>query len=121
VRNLGIVVIGRNTFLNLNDIQAFIQSESGFQESRFEPIYGDTCGNFIDGFDFFSTPESDCKTTKYGFINKKGKEVIKLKYDWVNQFHEGLASVTFNYKSGSSDKKQSHPLDTIVSGFEVKR
>ncbi|TCC99171.1 WG repeat-containing protein [Pedobacter hiemivivus] len=30
---------------------------------------------------------------KYGFVNAKGQEVIKPKYDWVDEFSEGLCVV----------------------------
>lgn len=34
---------------------------------------------------------------KYGFVNKKGEEVVPLKYDKVESFSEGMAKV---YKDG---------------------
>ena len=33
------------------------------------------------------------KGDKYGYIDKKGKEVIKLKYDDASDFSEGIAPV----------------------------
>ena len=42
---------------------------------------------------------------KYGYINKKGKEVIKLKYDWGGDFSEGLAAVKMGNKRGFINNK----------------
>ena len=33
---------------------------------------------------------------KYGFINKKGKVVIPIKFDYAQQFYEGEAEVSLN-------------------------
>jgi len=46
------------------------------------------------------------KPGKWGFINKKGKEVVSPQYDSVNRFSEGLAAVQDqNKKWGFIDKK----------------
>ena len=37
---------------------------------------------------------------KYGFIDKTGREVIPIKYDYVFNFSEGLATVQLNGKWG---------------------
>ena len=42
--------------------------------------------------------------SKYGFIDKTGKEVIPLKYDNAFDFSEGLALVWLNEKCGYIDK-----------------
>mgnify|MGYP001179585168 CR=1 FL=1 len=41
-----------------------------------------------------------CKNKKWGFIDKEGNEIIKFKYDHVNDFHEGLAAVEIEDKLG---------------------
>ena len=41
---------------------------------------------------------------KYGFIDKTGKEVIPIKYDYAYSFSEGLALVKLNNKYGFIDK-----------------
>jgi hypothetical protein len=41
---------------------------------------------------------------KYGFIDKDGKEVIPLKYEYARNFSEGLATVELNGKWGYIDK-----------------
>ena len=41
---------------------------------------------------------------KMGFIDKKGNEVIPLKYDYASCFSEGLARVSLNNKSGFIDR-----------------
>src|SRR5687767_5219182 len=43
------------------------------------------------------------KGNKYGFKNDAGKVVIKNKYEQVNPFQEGFASVKFNKKWGFVD------------------
>lgn len=40
------------------------------------------------------------KKGKYGLIDKKGAEIIKLKYELVSEFSDGLASVCRNNKWG---------------------
>ncbi len=37
-------------------------------------------------------------TGKWGFIDKSGKEIVPLKYDWVNNFNEDLASISIDLK-----------------------
>ena len=41
---------------------------------------------------------------KFGFINKEGKEVTSLKYDYAWSFSEGLAAVKLNDKFGFINK-----------------
>ncbi len=41
---------------------------------------------------------------KFGFIDKTGREVIPLIYNWANKFSEGLACVLINEKFGYIDK-----------------
>ncbi|RLG25198.1 WG repeat-containing protein, partial [Methanosarcinales archaeon] len=45
------------------------------------------------------------KNGKYGFVDKKGKIVIPLKYDNAGSFSEGLAWVEKDGKEGFVDKK----------------
>ena len=47
----------------------------------------------------------DFYTGNYSFINKKGKVVIKPKYDDVGDFSEGLAIVEKSNKWGFINKK----------------
>ena len=58
----------------------------------------DSTGNFHEGLARFKKDE------KYGFIDKTGKEVIKVKYEEVGSFHEGLAWFYKNGKYGFTDK-----------------
>ena len=44
------------------------------------------------------------KGGKWGYMDKTGKEIIPLKYDFAWPFHEGLASVELNGKFGFIDK-----------------
>ena len=43
--------------------------------------------------------------TKWGFVDKVGNELVRCRYDYVDDFHEGMAIVTLNGKSGFIDKK----------------
>ncbi|MFA5404029.1 MAG: WG repeat-containing protein, partial [Ignavibacteria bacterium] len=59
------------------------------------------CGNISKSHysDFFNEGYSKInRDGKYGFINTKGKEVIPPKYNYVSNFHHGLAKVKY-YKS----------------------
>ena len=44
------------------------------------------------------------KDGKYGYINEKGEVVIQPKYEFANQFYDGLASVKIEGKKGFIDK-----------------
>jgi len=41
---------------------------------------------------------------KYGYVDKTGKEVIPLKYDYADSFREGLARAKLNGKWGYIDR-----------------
>lgn len=41
---------------------------------------------------------------KYGLIDKNGKELTPIKYDWINGFCEGLANVTLGSLNGFIDQ-----------------
>lgn len=41
---------------------------------------------------------------KWGFLDMKGNEVVKPKYDYVKDYKEGLAAVTIDGKWGFVDK-----------------
>ena len=60
----------------------------------------------------------DCK---YGFINKKGKEVIEPQFDWAGDFVDGMAPVSKNGRYYFIDKS-GQPIDdktyTRLSGFK---
>lgn len=67
--------------------------------------------NYIDSFSnglaavkvgehFDYIVEDDVDPVLYGFINHKGKEVIPLKYDYVNKFEQGFAKVMIAKKKG---------------------
>ncbi len=47
---------------------------------------------------------SSSKTNNYRFIDKTGKEIIKLKYNHVGNFNDGLAKVQLNDKWGFINK-----------------
>jgi hypothetical protein len=42
---------------------------------------------------------------KFCLVNKKGKELIPFKYDWIYEFHNGLAKVSLNDKFGYINMK----------------
>lgn len=50
-------------------------------------------------------PTRTLKNDKYGYIDKKGKLVIKAKYDLASEFSEGLARVGKNGKYGFINEK----------------
>ena len=54
--------------------------------------------------DFHEGLASVKKGDKYGFIDKTGKEIIPIIYEYANAFHEGLASVKKGDKYGFIDK-----------------
>ena len=57
-------------------------------------------GNFHEGMGMFKSEGY------YGFLNTRGKEEIKAKYDDVRDFHNGYARVEKDDKYGYLDKKR---------------
>lgn len=55
-------------------------------------------GDFSEGFAIVSA------NNKYGFIDKTGKEITAIDYDFVNDFSESLAAVGRDGKYGFIDK-----------------
>ena len=55
------------------------------------------------------------KYNKWGFVNKKGKEIIPVQYEEVDKFHNGLSRVKKNGKYGYIDKtgKEIIPINII--------
>src|SRR5581483_4450074 len=47
---------------------------------------------------------------KWGYINKKGEQVIDFRFDEANAFSEGLAAVSENVKADDVDKKTGEHL-----------
>ena len=48
---------------------------------------------------------------KYGFIDKTGKEVIPIKYNYADRFSEGLALVILDKKYGKENWKKGPKSD----------
>ena len=46
-----------------------------------------------------------CKNKKWGYLNKYGEEIIKLRFDTVYDFQEGLAPVVIDDKWGFIDQE----------------
>ena len=63
-----------------------------------EPIYENTyyksSASSGDNSGFSEGLACVCKEGKWGYINKKGKEVIEFKYPYADNFYEGLAAVS---------------------------
>lgn len=77
-----------------------------------EPRYGlhSTC--FKEGKAVVCTPKAfDPNTEKYGYIDKTGKEVIPLIFEYANSFSEGVAAVQKNNKWGVIDKRGNLVID----------
>ena len=54
---------------------------------------------------------------KYGFVDKKGKEVIPLKYDYAKNFSEGLTFVILNRKWGFINNEGEEVIPLIYDVF----
>lgn len=79
----------------------------GFINKRFqvviEPKYSIYTYNFKEGLASVGSPRID-QQTLYGFIDKKGRQVIDYKYQGARDFNEGLAVVCTGNKVGAIDK-----------------
>lgn len=78
--------------------------------------YSNSLDNFCENYSEGLLPVSYDENKEWGYIDKTGKLVLKIKTDWqvekfgdifnpVNQFHEGLAKVFINGKWGYINKK----------------
>jgi len=104
VDGLAPVLIGTNSF-GYDDAFKF-----GFINTEGQEVIHATYDYFIDGDSEFCTHFSeglvkvsrgkDYFSLKYGFVDKTGKVVVPLKYDWASDFNEGLATVSLNGKWG---------------------
>ena len=84
-------------------IIGIFQTGEVFAKAKYDEV-----GAFSEGL--ASVRIGDYNTGKYGFINKKGQEVVKPKYDVtryheVGNFSEGLARVEKDDKCGYINKK----------------
>jgi hypothetical protein len=52
---------------------------------------------------------------KYGYIDTTGRLVIKLKYDFADEFHDGLAAIEIKGKSGYINHKGELVIPTIYN------
>jgi len=57
---------------------------------------------------------------KWGFVDKTGKVVIKIKYDFVEDFERGLAKVKLNGKYGFIDKRGKKIYPIKYESIDIK-
>ena len=71
-------------------------------DEDYKPIECNPLGYFSDRNSYFdeSGIAKVCLNGKWGFIDKSGKEISKIKYDYVFFFSEGMARVLLNNKWG---------------------
>ncbi|MFA9389200.1 MAG: WG repeat-containing protein [Prolixibacteraceae bacterium] len=60
------------------------------------------------------------KNDKYGFINKQGKEVIPLKYDYTEDFNNDLAIVSTQNNFGMIDRKGNEIIPIAYKNIGIK-
>ncbi|HEB9288108.1 TPA: WG repeat-containing protein, partial [Campylobacter coli] len=83
--------------LNNTDKNSFIDKNANIVKINFP--YGLDHRNFHEGLIAVMVDK------KMGFANISGKLIIDAKFDWVNDFSQGLTIVKFNGKFGVIDKK----------------
>jgi hypothetical protein len=77
-----------------------------------EPKYGVYSSCFKEGRAVVCTPKAfDPNVQKYGYIDKYGKEVIPLIFEYANSFSEGVAGVQKNDKWGVIDTRGNLVID----------
>lgn len=85
----------------------------GFIDERLRiivpPRYGTLTNCFSEGLAAVCEPQGVYGL--FGYINKRGQEVIPLKYDLAYNFHEGLAVVMQGEKCGVINKKDQVVID----------
>lgn len=71
-----------------------------------KPIEDNPLGYFSDKLSYFDETgiAKVCMDGKWGFIDKTGKEISEIKYDYVFFFREAMARVLLNNKYGYIDK-----------------
>ena len=103
-----------------------IQTESGINDGKFILYNYDgkkiTKYEYVDSYDqmtaFFEGLARVKRNGKYGYINKKGEEVITLEYDSAGVFNSGIAVVFKGGKAGAINKKNENiiPFEYEVLG-----
>jgi len=80
-----------------------------FSYSEDAYVYKDNLGDFHDGLAKFRSPENG----KFGYLDKTGKESIPIKYEYAEDFRDGLTKVELNGKFGYIDKDGREVTDFI--------
>ena len=88
---------GNEMMSNPENCDIFWEEEKSFVEGE-RPTNLEECKMFKEGLAAVK------KNGKWGFIDKTGKIVFPIEYDWVRSFSEGLAAVEKNRKWGFVDK-----------------
>ena len=74
-------------------------------------LEGFVCGDFVDGL--LKVDRCEDSGGGYGFYNKAGKLITSRWYDWIEDFHEGLAEVSLDRKYGFIDKNGNEIIPLI--------
>lgn len=59
-----------------------------------------------------------CKDNKYGFIDKKGQEIISCNYDDADDFDGGIAIIKISGKKGGIDMHGSIVIPAIFDAID---
>jgi len=105
-RYLAVDKTGKKAF----DINYDYARTSGFSEGMLAVGSGGKW-DYDYGFAYFRYYDGG----KYGFIDATGKEIVPLIYDYVGDFHDGIAVVGKDGKFGAIDKKGNVVVPLIYS------
>ncbi|MCD8511777.1 MAG: WG repeat-containing protein [Bacillus sp. (in: Bacteria)] len=88
-------------YINVYGLTGFIDKEFNLV---IRPKYGGFIHSFFqEGLARVGTPNTNDQ--KFGFVNKEGKVIVPLKYEYVGNFHKGLAVVTINRRDGAINRE----------------
>lgn len=77
-------------------------------------------GSFHEGLACVGKEVEGSFLLRYGYIDTEGKEVIAFKYEWANNFSDGLAAVTEDgEKYGYIDHQGNWVIEPILDRAEV--
>lgn len=99
---LSVIMIFNITVMGSNPKVYAEESDVIWLENDYDEVY--SFNNGMARVELFQNDVSYRRPSKYGYINKTGKEVIPLKYDFADDFSEGLARVVLDDKAGYIDK-----------------
>jgi len=104
---------------NLRVLCLYVKDKMMLLDEDYNPIEYNPSGYFSDLNSYFdeSGITKVCLNGKWGFIDKTGREITKIKYDYVFFFSEGMARVLLNGKWGFINESGEEVIPVIYLDY----